>query len=95
MTVLSVPGSSMTQALGINDNDEVVGVYQVGTNSNAKTHGFTWTQWGGFQTVDDPHGIGATTINGVNDNGDLVGFYTDATGNTDGLLAMAQQHHRG
>ena len=42
------------------------------------THGFTWTQSGGFQTVDDPHGIGATTINGVNDNGDLVGFYTDA-----------------
>ncbi len=95
VTVLSVPGSSMTQALGINDNDEVVGVYQVGTNSNAQTHGFTWTQWGGFQTVDDPHGIGTTTINGVNDNGDLVGFYADATGSTDGLLAMAQQHHRG
>jgi hypothetical protein len=95
VTVLSVPGSSMTQALGINDNDEVVGVYQVGTGSNAVTHGFTWTPSGGFQAVDDPHGIGATTINGVNDNGDLVGFYTDAAGNTDGLLAMAQQHHRG
>ena len=95
VTVLSVPGSSMTQALGINDNDEVVGVYQVGTGDNAQMHGFTWTQSGGFTTVDDPHGIGATTINGVNDNGDLVGFYTDSSGNTDGLLAMAQQHHRG
>ena len=96
VTILSVPGSSMTQALGINDNDEVVGVYQVGTGDNAQMHGFTWTQWGGFQTVDDPHGVGATTINGVNDNGTLVGFYTDSNGNTDGLLASPQGgHHRG
>ena len=42
---------------------------------------------GGYQSVDDPNGIGTTTINGVNDAGDLVGFYTDAAGNTDGLLA--------
>jgi hypothetical protein len=98
VTILNVPGSSMTQALGVNDDNEVVGVYQVGTGSSAVTHGFTWTQWGGFQTVDDPHGIGATTINGVNDKGELVGFYTDGAGNTDGLLAMPShqfmQHHR-
>ena len=95
VTILSVPGSSMTQALGVNDNDEVVGVYQVGSGDSAMTHGFTWTPWGGFQTVDDPHGIGATTINGVNDRGELVGFYTDAAGNTDGLLATpAHNHHR-
>ena len=43
VTILNVPGSSMTQALGINDNDEVVGVYQVGTGDSAVTHGFTWT----------------------------------------------------
>jgi hypothetical protein len=92
--VLSVPGSSQTTATGINDEGEVVGVYQVGTGSSAMMHGFTWTQWGGFTTVDDPHGIGTTTINGVNDNGDLVGFYTDAAGNTDGLLATPQ-HRRG
>lgn len=96
VTVLSVPGSSQTQALGINDDDEVVGVYQVGTGDNAMMHGFTWTPQRGFQTVDDPHGVGATTINGVNDQGQLVGFYTDANGNTDGLLATpAWQHHRG
>ena len=93
--VLSVPGSSMTQALGINDNDEVVGVYQVGTGDNAVMHGFTWTPQRGFQTVDDPHGVGTTTINGVNDQGKLVGFYTDANGNTDGLLAIPAQQHLG
>ncbi|HTU87099.1 MAG TPA: hypothetical protein VMF57_16090 [Solirubrobacteraceae bacterium] len=84
VTILNVPGSSMTQALGINDSDEVVGVYQVGNSQ----YGFTWTPQHGFQTVNDPNGVGGTTINGVNDQGQLVGFYTDTnTGNTDGLLA--------
>ncbi len=92
VTTLDVPGATMTQALGVNDEDEVVGVYQDGTDSNATMHGFTWTPWRGFQTVDDPNGIGATTVNGVNDEGQLVGFYTDGNGNTDGLLATPQQH---
>jgi hypothetical protein len=84
---LAVPGASSTMALGVNNYDEVVGVYMVGTGSNAQLHGFTWTRGGGFHTVDDPHGIGTTTINGVNDHGQLVGFYVDSAGNTDGLLA--------
>jgi hypothetical protein len=84
---LAVHGAAMTQAFGINESDEVVGTYTVGSGNNAKTHGFVWTPAHGFTTVDDPHGIGATTINGVNDHGDLVGFYTDSAGNTDGMLA--------
>jgi len=90
---LAVPGASSTMALGVNDGDEVVGVYQVTTGSSAGMHGFTWTPESGFQTVDDPNGIGTTTINGVNDQGQLVGFYTDAAGNTDGLLATPARHH--
>jgi hypothetical protein len=85
---LAVPGASMTQAFGVNDGDEVVGAYTTGSGNNAQTHGFVWRPGHGFLTVDDPHGIGATTINGVNDHGDLVGFYTDSAGNTDGMLAM-------
>jgi hypothetical protein len=88
---LSVPGASSTQALGLNDENEVVGVYMVGSGSSAVMHGFTWTPQSGFTTVDDPHGMGTTTINGVNDRGQLVGFYVDAAGNTDGLLATTQQ----
>ena len=38
--------------------------------------------------MDDPHGIGTTTINGVNNAGDLVGFYVDSAGNTDGMIAL-------
>jgi hypothetical protein len=90
VTILNVPDSASTTALGVNDNDEVVGVYQ---NAAGSMFGFTWTPQHGFQTVNDPHGIGTTTINGVNDKGDLVGFYTDSAGNTDGLLATPS--HRG
>jgi hypothetical protein len=89
-TDLVAPGASSTMALGVNDNDEVVGTYTVGSGSSAVMHGFTWTPRGGFQTVDDPHGMGTTTINGVNDAGDLVGFYVDSAGNTDGMLATPQ-----
>jgi hypothetical protein len=67
-----------------------VGQYTVGTGNNAATHGFVWAPGLGFENVDDPNGVGATTINGVNDRGDLVGFYTDSNGNTDGLLATPQ-----
>ncbi len=84
---LAVPGAASTMALGVNDRDEVVGVYSVGSGSTAAMHGFTWTPQHGFSTVDDPHGVGTTTINGVNDAGQLVGFYVDSNGNTDGMLA--------
>jgi hypothetical protein len=50
------------------------------------THGFIWAPGFGFQNVDDPNGVGATTVNGVNDHGRLVGFYTDSAGNTNGFL---------
>ena len=85
---LAVHGAAMTQAFGINDSNEIVGAYTVGSGNNAKTHGFTWSPSAGFRTVDDPHGIGTTTINGINNHGDLVGFYTDSAGNTDGMLAQ-------
>ena len=86
---LNVPGSSATMAFGVNDGDEVVGAYTVGTGDNAESHGFIWSPGFGYQNVDDPNGVGATTLNGVNDRGTIVGFYTDSAGNTDGLLAKA------
>jgi hypothetical protein len=90
-TDLAVPGASATMATGLNIRDEVVGVYTVGSGSSATMHGFTWTPQHGFSTVDDPHGIGTTTVNGVNDFGQLVGFYVDGNGNTDGFLATPQR----
>lgn len=89
---LAYPGASMTQALGVNDSREVVGVYTMGSGDSTVTHGFTWTPERGFKTVDDPQGVGTTTLNGVNDRGDLVGFYTDGAGNTDGFAAVPGGH---
>ncbi len=88
---LNFPGATMTQAFGVNDGDEVVGTYTDGTGSGATTHGFIWSPGFGFATVDDPNGIGSTTLNGINDRGTVVGFYTDSAGNTDGLLAKSNQ----
>ncbi len=90
LITLNVPGSSMTQAFGVNDGDQVVGAYQLGSGKSATTHGFIWAPGFGFQNVDDPTGVGATTVNGINDHGRLVGFYTDSSGNTDGFLATPQ-----
>jgi hypothetical protein len=86
-STLDYPGATATQAFGVNDHDEVVGAYTVGSGSSATMHGFTWTPDGGFVSVDDPNGMGTTTVNGVNNAGDLVGFYVDGAGNTDGFLA--------
>jgi hypothetical protein len=90
---LAVPGASSTSALGVNNRDEVVGVYVPSSDANA-LEGFTWTPRHGFTTVNDPKGVNngnlTTTINGVNDFGQLVGFYVDGNGNTDGFLANPQ-----
>ena len=82
------PGGSDTQPFGVNKNDEIVGSYLDGAGVQ---HGFTLKSPLGpvshWQSIDDPNGVGATTVNGVNAAGDLVGFYQDAAGNFDGMLA--------
>lgn len=80
------PKVMTTMPFGINDNDDIVGQYM---DRKGATHGFLlvsplhsamWT------SIDDPNGIGATTINGLNDAMEMVGFYTDTAGNTHGML---------
>jgi probable HAF family extracellular repeat protein len=69
---LDYPGSTFTQALGLNNKGQVVGDY---IDADGATHGFVWTSAGGFQSIDNPNGIGTTVVNGINDQGVLVGFY--------------------
>jgi hypothetical protein len=86
-STFSFPNSQLTMALGINIHDQIVGTY---TDSANAMHGFllsdplTHAKW---KSIDNPHGVGTTTINGLNDKDDLVGFYVDSAGNTDGMLA--------
>jgi hypothetical protein len=83
-TTVTAPGASETELLGINDFGIAVGFDVV----NGAMHGILFdSHTGKFTTLDDPHGIGTTTLNGINDLGQVVGFYVDAQGNTDGLLA--------
>lgn len=73
LTQLDFPESTGTAALGLNNKGVVVGSY---TDTANMTHGFTYAiatkTW---QSIDDPNGVGVTTVNGINDNGFLVGFY--------------------
>jgi len=81
-SVFDLPGSANTQALGVNNGDQVVGSYVDGNNN---MHGFLASRYG-FRALDDPNGVGTTTINGINNRDQIVGFYGDGAGNTDGFV---------
>jgi probable HAF family extracellular repeat protein len=86
-------GAVSVQALGINNEREVVGSF---TDATGATHGFLYDQGKNtYTTIDDPNGVkgptAMTVANGINDKGQVVGFYLDAAGNTDGMLV--QVHH--
>ncbi len=82
---LEAPGSTFTQALGINNDGDIVGTYITSTSA---MDGFIYNiATGTYETINDPLGVGTTTVNGINDKGDLVGFYVDASDNTDGFVA--------
>jgi hypothetical protein len=74
--------STFTQALGVNDLGEIVGVYN---DPDGNQHGYIDNN--GVFTSFDPPGSASTTINGVNDKCDIVGFYTNPTTDTvDGFV---------
>jgi hypothetical protein len=86
-TRLDVPGSTFTQALGLNNRGQVVGVWS--PDGGNTLHGWVWTRTAGFQTVDDPSGVGMTVVNGINDNGTLVGFFGTSPTNS-GFVATPE-----
>ncbi|KAJ3141391.1 hypothetical protein HK100_007427 [Physocladia obscura] len=85
---LNVPGSTNTQAFGININRDVVGSY---VDAAGVTHGFIATSVNTsaptYKSIDFPTAVNSTILNGINDQGYIVGFYLDAGGNTNGVLA--------
>lgn len=84
-TPIDVPGSMSTMLLGLNNNGFAVGTY---FDAGGVMHGFLYDLANNaFQNIDDPFGIGTTTINGINDLNQLVGFYVNSAGNTIGLIA--------
>ena len=82
-------------ALGINNEDQVVGSY---TDATKLTHGFLFDEQSHtYKTIDDPNQLnvvgGGTTLNGINDKGQVVGFFMDKAGNTEGLQVSVSVHH--
>lgn len=82
-----------TQAYGINDLGQIVGVYFVSTNPGEVAHGFVYSG-GVFTTIDDPNaGSGAgrgTYATGINDSGQITGYYYDSAGVSHGFVTTSQ-----
>ena len=82
-TTLNVPGAILTDAYGINDAGQVVGLY---IDNAGIAHGFVDT--GGIYTTLDVPGASLTEAYGINDAGQVVGLYQDASG-PHGFLATS------
>jgi probable HAF family extracellular repeat protein len=73
-TILDFPGANLTEAIGVNDDGQVVGHYE---DANGIFHGFFWDA-GQFLTIDVPFPEARLTApSGINNIGQIVGFYFD------------------
>ena len=84
-------GLTLTQFLGLNDNNEAVGYYQTNNGSqfgflfNLSTQTYTY--------LDEPlaapvGGVQVTQITGVSNSGEICGFFIDAAGTQHGFFAV-------
>jgi len=85
LTELQAFGSSFTQALSVNNSDDVVGSY---VDATGVTKGFVYEN-GQYRSI-EMQGAQSTVINGINNHAALVGFFMDQNGNTIGLLGQRQ-----
>jgi probable HAF family extracellular repeat protein len=85
-TQIDVPGAVMTEARGINDAGQIVGLFDDSTGG----HGFLDTG-GSFTQIDVPGAFG-TVASGINDAGQIVGSFNDSTG-AHGFLENWRQLH--
>jgi hypothetical protein len=85
-----VPGSTLTQALDVNPQGDVVGHFQ----DSSGFHGFLRNENGEFTTLNFP-GSNNTQARGINARSEIVGRYTDCSGRTHGFLARPREHDHG
>jgi len=76
-TQVDYPDSSETEVLGINDNGDMVGTYQLAGPLNF--HGFLWHE-GHFTSVDAPQAQFGTKVFGINKERTMVGSLDDSHG---------------
>lgn len=71
---IDFPSADSTTALGINNNNDIVGIY----DKDGATRGFV-LEGNTYSTLAYP-GADYTIASGINDSGDVVGYYGDASG---------------
>jgi len=81
---IDIPDSTIVLPAGINNSNEVVGIY--GTAENINAQGFYQDANGVVITSLNYPGAGQTFLTGINDQGTIVGYYPRAFGGTHGLL---------
>jgi hypothetical protein len=79
--LIDVPGSTATEARGINNQGDVVGFY--GALPDGSTHGFVMKN-GKFRTIDFPGAV-ATGAYKIDESGAIVGFFYDSGLNLHGF----------
>jgi len=84
-TTVDVPGATNTNATGINNRGQIVGFYHDASGD----HGFVLSSdRRTFTTIDNPAGIGVTSLQGINDDGYVIGVFTNPITNfTQSFLA--------
>lgn len=83
-SVINIAGATSSEAVGINNSNQIVGVYVDGTG----THGFLRDADGTLTLPLDFPGASATNAFGVNDRGWIVGRYLDGEGRAHGFFLL-------
>jgi probable HAF family extracellular repeat protein len=82
-TTLDDPlGTDGTEARGINDAGQVVGIF---TDASTRASGFLYSN-GTYTTLLDPLGTGGTFARGISNAGETVGVYSDANHHVHGFF---------
>lgn len=80
---LLLPANDNSQAVGINNADNIVGFYMP-----SPTTSIGFLDMGGMISTLDPFGSTFTQALGISNSGEIVGFYTDAGGQQHGYTDM-------
>jgi probable HAF family extracellular repeat protein len=77
---IKVPGAVTTEAIGVNNNSQIVGSYQ----TSSAGYGFLLSN-GQYQQLAFPGGQ-FTSANAINDSGEIVGNFTDQNNDVQGFV---------
>jgi hypothetical protein len=84
---IDVPGAGTTQAEGLNDPDDMVGIY---TDLDGKQHGYAQSS-DNFTTLNVPRAaVGSTLLLQINNSGTILGDYSDQQGLSHSFIANQQ-----